>query len=132
MWVVPSLPLAAAAVPVFPYAGSVPAPLAAGRGPAPLAARALEQRKRLYPDGRGEKRRYMDRRAFAAVKARALPGILAAEEETRAAVEAARDAWRRSRPAPGDAARLSDAAAARALAASEAAAAAVAKELGEP
>jgi hypothetical protein len=132
LWIVPSLPLAGAAVPVFPHAGAVPAPLAAGRGPAPLAARALELRKRLFPDTRGEKKRYMDRRALAALKARSLPGLLAAEEATRAEVEAAREAWRRSRPAPADAAKLSASAAARALAAGEAAVAAVAKELGEP
>jgi hypothetical protein len=132
MWIVPSLPLAAAAVPVFPLAGAAPSALAAGRAPAPLARDALGLRSRLYPDARGEKKRYMDRRALAAVKAHALPGFLAAEEASRAEVEAAREAWRRSRPAPGDAARLSDAAAARALAAAETAAAAVARELGEP
>ncbi|HRY44887.1 MAG TPA: hypothetical protein P5164_13170 [Thermoanaerobaculia bacterium] len=132
LWIVPSLPLAGAAVPVFPLAGVVPAALAADRGPAPLAASALELRKRLYPDARGEKKRYMDRRVLAAVKARALPGLLAAEEATRAEVEAARGAWRRSRPAPADAAKLSASAAERALAAGEAAVAAVAKELGAP
>ena len=132
MWVVPSLPLAGAAVPVFPAAGAVPAPLVSGKEPAPLAKGTLELRARLYPDQRGEKKRYLDRRALAAVRAHALPLLLAADEASLREAEAARRGWRAARPSPADVAKVSDAAAARALAAVEAAAAAVAKALVAP
>jgi hypothetical protein len=132
MWVVPNLPLAGAVVPVFPAAGAVPAALAAGKEPAPLAARTLEMRQRLYPDQRGERKRYMDRRALAAVRKEALPLLRAADEATLREVEAARAGWRRARPSADAVRALSDGAAARALGAVEAAAAAVAKALGAP
>lgn len=126
MWVVPSLPLAGAAVPVFPAAGGVPEALAAGASPAPLARGTLEIRARLYPDTRGEKKRYMDRPALAAVRTAALPLLLAAEEETFREVDAARGAWRNAPPSAAAVRALSDAAALRALGAVEEAAAAVA------
>ena len=132
MWVVPSLPIAGAVVPVFPAAGAVPAPLAAGKEPAPLARGTLEIRGRLYPDLRGERKRYMDRRVLAAVRTHALPLLLAADEAALREAEAARRAWRTARPAPADVAKVSEGAAARALAAVEAAAAEVAKALGAP
>ncbi len=127
MWVVPSLPLAGAAVPVFPAAGGVPEELAAGAGAAPLARGTLEIRGRLYPDTRGEKKRYMDRHAFEDVRTGALPPILAAEDETFREVGEARTAWRKEPPPAAAVRALSDAAAARALRAVSAAAAAVAK-----
>ena len=132
MWIVPSLPLAGAVVPVFPAAGAVPAALAAGKEPAPLASKTLELRKRLYPDLRGERKRYMDRRALTAVRAHALPGLLAADEATFREVEAARAAWKKSRPAPEAVRAVSERAAERALRAVETAADAVAKALGAP
>jgi hypothetical protein len=125
MWVVPSLPLAGAAVPVFPAAGGVPEALAAGAEAAPLAKGTLEIRGRLYPDTRGEKKRYMDRPALAAVRAGAVPLILAAEDETFREVGEARAAWRKQPPPAAAVRALSDAAAARALRAVSAAAAAV-------
>jgi hypothetical protein len=132
MWVVPSLPVTGAAVPVFPAAAAVPAFLRTGRDPAPRAASSLALRARLYPETRGEKKRYMDRRALAAVRAEALPRLLAAEGETFREVEAARAAWRKKPPSAGTVGALSEAAAARALRAVEAADAAVAKTLAAP
>jgi hypothetical protein len=132
MWVVPSLPLAGAVVPVFPVAGAVPAPLAAGKEPAPLAKGTLELRGRLYPDQRGERKRYLDRRVLATVKAHALPLLLAADEASLREADAARRAWRTSKPSPAEVAKVSAASAARALAAVEAAAAAVARALASP
>ena len=132
MWVVPSLPVAGAVVPVFPAAGAVPAALAAGKEPAPLAQETLGLRGRLYPDLRGERRRYMDRRVLAAVRTHALPLLLAADDAAFREAEAARRSWRTARPAPADVAKVSERAAARALAAVEAAVAAVAKALGAP
>lgn len=132
MWVVPGLPVAGAVVPVFPAAGAVPAVLAAGKEPAPLAKGTLEMRSRLYPDLRGERKRYLDRRVLAAVRTHAHPLLLAADEAALREAEEARRSWRTARPAPADVARVSDGAAARALAVVEAAAAAVAKALGAP
>ena len=132
MWVVPSLPLAGAAVPVFPVAGVVPAALAASAEAASLAKGSLGLRGRLYPDERGEKKRYMDRGVLKAVRAGALPLLLAAEEETFREVEASRDAWRKARPSAEAARELSESAAQRALLAVEAAEAAVAKALPAP
>lgn len=129
MWVVPSLPIAGAAVPVFPAAGGVPEALAAGADAAPLAKGTLEIRGRLYPDTRGEKKRYMDRQALAAVRAGAVPLILAVEDETFREVDGARAAWRKQPPSAASVRALSDAAAARALGTVSAAAAAVAKSV---
>ncbi len=126
MWVVPSLPVAGVAVPVFPAAGAVPELLAARKEAAPLVAGSLALRGRLYPETRGEKKRYMDRRALSAVRADALPLLLAAEEETFREVEAARAAWRKSSPSAASLKTLSESAAARALKAVESAEAAVA------
>lgn len=132
MWVVPSLPLAGAAVPVFPAAGGIPEALAAGPEAAPLVKGTLEIRARLYPDTRGEKKRYMDRPALAAVRAVAVPLLLAAEEETFREVDAARRAWRKEPPSAEAVKALSDAAALRALRAVEEAASAVAKAAPTP
>ncbi|MBK6404930.1 MAG: hypothetical protein IPF66_07755 [Holophagales bacterium] len=127
MWVVPSLPVTGVAVPVFPAAGSVPALLSARKDAAPLVAGSLALRGRLYPETRGEKKRYMDRPALGLVRAEALPLLLAAEEETFREVESARAAWRKAPPSAASAKALSEAAAARALGAVEAAEASVAK-----
>ncbi len=94
MWVVPSLPVTGVAVPVFPAAGSVPALLSARKDAAPLVAGSLALRGRLYPETRGEKKRYMDRPALGLVRTEALPLLLAAEEETFREVES-RAAWRK-------------------------------------
>lgn len=125
MWVVPSLPIAGAAVPVFPAAGAVPEGLAAAAEATPLARGTLSLRSRLYPDERGEKKRYMDRRALAAVRAEAVPLLLAAEEKNLLEVDAARAAWKKESPSREAVRALSEAAAARALGAVEAAVAAV-------
>lgn len=127
MWVVPSLPVTGAAVPLFPAAGSVPEALSARKEASPLVAGSLALRGRLYPETRGEKKRYMDRTALGVVRAEALPRFLAAEEETFREVEAARAEWRKAPPAPGAAKALSESAAVRTARAVEAAAAAVAK-----
>ena len=129
MWVAPSLPIVSPAVPVFPAALAVPAALASGVEPSPLCRAPLSLRGRLYPDERGDKRRYMDRGVLAAVRAHAGPLLLAAEEDTFRAVEAARAAWRKAAPAAADLRTLAESAAARALAAAEAAEAAATKAL---
>jgi len=92
----------------------------------PLVAGSRALRARLYPETRGERKRYMDRATLALVRAEALPLLLAAEEETFREVENARAAWRRDPPAAGAAKALSETAAARSARAVEAAAAAVA------
>ena len=130
MWVVPSLPVTGVAVPVFPAAGSVPEGLGARKEAAPLVVGSLAIRGRLYPETRGEKKRYMDRAAFGLVRAEALPLLLAAEEETFREVEAARAAWRKAPPSAASVTALSDAAAARALRAVEAAETAVSRAAG--
>jgi hypothetical protein len=125
MWIAPSLPIVAAVIPLFPAAGAVPAEVSAGREAAPAAVGSLALRGRLYPDERGEKRRYMDRKVLAAVRAAAVPLLLAAEEETFREVDAARAAWRTGPPPAGSVKKLSEEAAARGLLAVGAAEAAV-------
>lgn len=93
----------------------------------PLVAGSLALRGRLYPETRGERKRYMDRRALSAVRSDALPLLLAAEEETFREVEAARAAWRKASPTTEAVKVLSETAAGRALKAVEAAEVAVAK-----
>jgi hypothetical protein len=129
MWLVPSLPVTGAAIPVFPAARAVPEGLSPRKEASPLAEGSLALRNRLYPEIRGEKKRYMDRRALAAVRSAALPLLLAAEEETFREVESARTAWRKAPPSAEAVKVLSEAAAARALGAVEAAGAAVAKTI---
>lgn len=125
MWVVPSLPVTGVAIPVFPAAGAVPEGLGTAAEPSPLARGMLSLRSRLYPDERGEKKRYMDRRALSAVRAAALPLFLAAEEETLREVGSARAAWKKGPPTRDAVRALSESAAARARAAVEAAVRAV-------
>ncbi len=129
MWLVPSLPVTGAAVPLFPAAGAVPEGLSPRKEASPLAEGSLALRARLYPEIRGEKKRYMDRRVLAVVRSAALPLLLAAEEETFRAVESARSAWRKEPPSAEAVKALSEAAAARALGAVEAAGAAVSKAI---
>ena len=120
MWVVPSLPLSGAAIPFFPAAGAVPEGLAAAGEVTPLVRGMLSLRGRLYPDERGEKKRYMARPALAEVFTSALPLLLAAEEETFREVDAARAAWKKTTPSRESVRALSEAAAVRALRAVEA------------
>lgn len=129
MWLVPSLPVTGAAVAVFPAARAVPEGLSPRKEASPLAAGSLALRDRLYPETRGEKKRYMDRRALAVVRSAALPLLLAAEEETFREVEFARAAWRKAPPSAEAVKALSEAAASRALGAVEAAGAAVSKAI---
>ncbi len=126
MWIVPSLPVTGVAVPIFPAAGAVPDLLSARKEAAPLVAGSLVLRGRLYPETRGEKKRYMNRAALGFVRAEALPLLLAAEEQTFREVESARAAWRKASPSAASMKALSEAAAARALKAVDAAEAAVA------
>jgi hypothetical protein len=101
--------------------------LSARKEAAPLVAGSLALRGRLYPETRGEKKRYMDLRALAAVRSDALPLLLAAEEETFREVETERAAWRMTSPTTEAVKTLSENAAGRALKAVDAAEAAVAK-----
>lgn len=132
LWVVPSLPVTGAAIPVFPAAGQVPEELRAAPEASALAGGMLSLRSRLYPDERGEKKRYMDRRALAAVRAAAIPLFLAADEETLREVGAARAAWRKGPPSREAVRALSEAAVARARAAVAAAVRAVAGAIQAP
>ncbi len=125
MWVIPALPIASTAIPVFPAAGSIPRELVASEEAAPAAAGTLALRTHLYKDMRGEKKRYMDRKALAGVRSEALPLLVAAENEAFGEVEKARQEWRIARPAAETVRALSEAAAARARRVSDAAAAAV-------
>jgi hypothetical protein len=100
MWIVPSLPLSGPAFVVFPAAGSVPAEIAAAGEPSPVVRQFLARRTRLYPETRGEMKRYMRRDALLDLGSTALPRFLAADEENFLAVERARAAWRKVLPAP--------------------------------
>jgi hypothetical protein len=59
-WVILGLPSGGVAVPVWVGAGEVPVEVSPGPDPAPLNALFTEVRKLLYPDDRGDQKKYVD------------------------------------------------------------------------
>jgi len=96
MWVVLGQPITGVAVPLWVGAGAVPAQLAVGKEPAPLNAAFDRVRALLFPQWRGDLKRY--------VRVAPLAGVLAALGPLEAANFARADAehvrWRREPPTP--------------------------------
>lgn len=59
LWVVPAQPVTGAAVPLWVAARSVPAELTAGAKPSPMTLACDALRARLYPDQKGDGKRYL-------------------------------------------------------------------------
>lgn len=99
LWVVPAQPVTGAAVPLWVAAASVPAELAAGKDPSPMTAACDALRARLYPDQKGDGKRYLDPAALAG-EGGLLKPLLALEGENFAKAEKALALWRQKKPAP--------------------------------
>lgn len=114
-WIIPSLPLAGAAAPVWPSAGTVPAELGTGEETSPLTAAFGRVKERLYPAERGDLAKYMDLQAYAGGLKPVLAGLLAAEARNAEKVEAALADWGGVFPGPEKVAALQNALAADTL-----------------
>ncbi len=105
-WVILGLPAAGVAVPVWAGAGSVPLGMGTSAESAPLNAAFDTVRGVLYPEIRGELKKYMDQEALSDPKTGVLAPLLAQEATVFQQVEAATSPWRRQAPSPSQLAGL--------------------------
>jgi len=101
LWVIPAQPVTGAAVPLWVAAASVPAELAAGKDPSSMTAACNALRARLYPDQKGDGKRYLDADALSG-EGGILKPLLALEGENFAEAEKALAAWHTKLPAPDE------------------------------
>lgn len=107
LWVVPAQPVTGAAVPLWVAAASVPPELAAGKDASPMTAACDALRARLYPDQKGDGKRYLDVAALSG-EGGLLEPLLALESENFGRAERALAAWRQKGPAPAEAKALQE------------------------
>ncbi len=119
-WVIPGMPLAGAAVPVWPSAGVVPAELKVSKEPCALAASFKRIKAMLYPDSRGDLARYMDLRAYDGAAKPVLSGLFAEESSSFDDTSKAVEGWRKAFPGAEAVAEFQSKVAARTEAATEA------------
>ncbi len=105
-WVILGLPAAGVAVPVWAAAGSVPIDMGTSAESAPLNVAFDAVRDALYPETRGDLKKYMDQEALSDPKTGILAPLLAQEATVFRQVEAATSSWRRQAPSPSQLADL--------------------------
>jgi hypothetical protein len=98
MWVILGMPVSGVAVPLWAAAGAVPAELAPSAHSAPLNAAFDQVKGLLYPDTRGDLKKYMDLDALSDPKLGLLAPLLAQEATVFKQVEAATAPWRKAMP----------------------------------
>ena len=101
-WVILGLPSGGVAVPVWVTAGDVPAEMRPGPDPAPLNATIDEVRELLYPDSRGDQKKYLDLDSLINPQFGVRAALLAQEAVNFRRVEAAEASWRERPPSPSD------------------------------
>lgn len=101
-WVILGLPSGGVAVPVWVAAGEVPAEMRPGADPAPLNATFDEIRDLLYPDSRGDQKKYLDVDSLINPQFGVRAALLAQEAVNFRRVEAAEASWRDRPPSPAD------------------------------
>lgn len=99
-WIVLGNPLAAAAVPYWAKAASVPEEAAAQKEEAPLTAAARTLTEILYPDPRGDLSKYLDVQALQDPRRNWTAAILGLEAQNFAEAEALLKGWSPSPPDP--------------------------------
>ena len=120
-WVILGLPSGGVAVPLWAAAGEVPPELAPSADPAPLNAVFEEVRDLLYPDARGEQKKYLDVDTLRDPQLGVRTPLVAQEASNFRRVESSTAAWRKQAPPSGDLAALEAAVASDTLKAVQAA-----------
>ena len=105
-WLVVGQPVSGVAVPIWVRAASVPAEIAAAAGTSPMTAAFDEVRARLYPETRGELKKYIDAAALRDPASSPVPRLVQVEEGNFARAVAALRQWSGAPPAAADAAAL--------------------------
>jgi hypothetical protein len=106
MWVILGLPAAGAAVPLWVAASGVPAELEVGKEPAPLPAAFDRVRALLFPQRRGDLKKYLDVAALVAPSDGFLAPLLAFEAENFRRAREATERWRVAPPTMSEASDL--------------------------
>ncbi len=101
-WVILGLPSGGVAVPVWVAAGDVPAEMRPGPDPAPLNATIDEVRDLLYPDSRGDQKKYLDVDSLINPQFGVRAALLAQEAINFRRVEASEASWRDRPPGAAD------------------------------
>jgi hypothetical protein len=99
-WVLLGLPSGGVAVPLWAAAGEVPAEVAPSSEPAPLNDAFEEVRDLLYPDSRGEQKKYVDVDSLGSPEYGVRQPLVAQEAANFKRVEAATASWRKQAPQP--------------------------------
>lgn len=97
-WVILGLPSGGVAVPLWVGAGQVPSDMGPGSDPAPLNALFGEVREQLYPDARGDMKKYLDLDSLSNPKFGVRTALLAQEAANFRRVAAAVAQWRDKAP----------------------------------
>jgi|WetSurMetagenome_2_1015567.scaffolds.fasta_scaffold23874_2 hypothetical protein len=97
-WVILGLPSGGVAVPLWAAAGEVPGEVAPSTEPAPLNAAFEEVRDLLYPDARGEQKKYVDVDSLGSPEYGVRLPLVAQEAANFKRVEGAAAAWRKQAP----------------------------------
>lgn len=97
-WVILGLPSGGVAVPVWVSAGQVPSDMGPGPNPAPLNALFGEVREQLYPDARGDMKKYLDLDSLSNPQFGVRTALLAQEATNFRRVAAALAQWRGKAP----------------------------------
>jgi hypothetical protein len=101
-WVILGLPSGGVAVPVWASAGDVPPEMRPGPDPTLLNATFGEVRDLLYPDYRGDQKKYLDVDSLINPQFGVRAALLAREAANFRRVEAAETSWRERPPSPSD------------------------------
>ncbi len=105
-WVILGLPSGGVAVPLWAAAGEVPVELAPSSEPAPMNATFEEVRDLLYPDSRGEQKKYVDVDSLGSPEYGVRQPLVGQEAANFKRVEASTAAWRKQAPQASEMAAL--------------------------
>lgn len=92
-WIILGLPSGGVAVPLWVAAAQVPSEMGPGADPAPLNALFTEVREQLYPDARGDMKKYLDLDSLSNPQFGVRTALLAQEAANFSRVAAASAAW---------------------------------------
>ena len=101
-WIILGLPSAGVAVPLWVAAAQVPSEMGPGADPAPLNALFSEVREQLYPDARGDMKKYLDLDSLSNPQFGVRAALLAQEAANFQRVAAASAQWRDKAPEASD------------------------------